>query len=187
MTQKNRKTSGLDIENLMNDIDQQKQLEQTTHESIVEMNQVLDRITEAIGELSDYKIYLMGIIDYIKNAAERIEICTKRHEKAVRELANTIQEIKNVTIKANLDPKQQERLKMQLETHLTRQKQFHESTDRNLRQRLSVFNDEFKRNLDEKGFWCSHKTLVWLASLFFVSVGTIIVEITWWIALHMLR
>lgn len=185
MAIKNRKSSGLDIENMLDGIDQQKEIEQTTNESIKEMNRVLDRINGAIGELEDYKHYLMGIIDNIKTSSQQIEIATKNNQKVCAEISSHIQKLMETPLTTCLDQKSLDKFKVIGDKHLADQKALFDSTDRNMRRFLYSFMDEFKRNLDEKGFWCSDRVFRWLMPVFIASIGFNMLVIVLWIASHL--
>jgi len=179
MATRQPKSSGLNIENMMDDIDKQEEV----NKEIIDLREQLEMIHCACKE-QKYSIQMVDLaVKTINDTANRLDRLSEIYNRILDEIKESIGRVHNVEFTASLDDNSVTAIKNEYDSFINNQKKALNETDRILRDHLSVFNYELSNVLNNKGFWCSSKTFKWLCGIFLASISIIVAEITLLIAI----
>lgn len=177
MAKKYPKSSGLDIEGLMTDIDNSESIQKRSDD----LAELLRRTNQAI----ENQVKLLGLandkVEELKECCKALLNVTSNLNSVYEKVNETIEESRRIKIEATLNDTSIEILKQLHRKFMESEKAQLDALAKSRESQINSFRRNFSDALNEKGFWCSQKTFMWLAGIFFFSVGVIIVEITIWI------
>ena len=177
MTKKYPKPSGLDIEGLMTDIDNSESIQKRSDdlaELLRRTNQAIEKQTKLLGLANDKVEELKECCETLLNVTSNLSIVYEKMKEA-------IDEARHIKIETSLNDTSIETLNQLHRKFLESEKIQLDALAKSRESQINSFRRNFSEALNEKGFWCSQKTFMWLAGIFFFSVGVTIVEITIWI------
>ena len=177
MANRTPKPSGLNIEDMMDDIDKQESIQCETANLDAKLRQIQDAIRRQ-EELSNQLTRQTG---EMKSASEQMEKFTKKAEEILAEINAAIDEAKNVSITVVISDKSVAIIKKLHEQFIEEEKAALKELARSRKEQMDGFRCDFSNAINSKGFWCSPKTFLWLGVIFFFSVAVIIIELTVWI------
>lgn len=179
MTKKQPKSSGLDIEGMMNDIDNQDELKKESEDLSKQLQEIHSAITQ--------QKYLLKNMQFMTESLEQISKKLDRGAEINKEILDDIQtticNTHNVQFTTTLDDVSVAAINNAYNSFLNNQEKALNEMERDLRTHMATFHYDLCKALSSKGFWCSQKEFKWLAGIFFASVSIIIAEITLWIAI----
>lgn len=177
MANRNPKPSGLNIEDMMDDIDKQESIQCET----ANLDTKLRQIQDAIRRQEELSNQLTRQIGEMKSASEQMKEFAKKAEEILAEINAAIDEAKNVSITVVVSDKSVATIKNLHEQFIEEEKSVISKMERSRKQQMDGFRYDFSNTLNSKGFWCSPKTFLWVGAIFFFSVAVIIIELTVWI------
>lgn len=174
MAKKYPKSSGLDIEGLMTDIDNSESIQKRSDD----LAELLRRTNQAI----ENQVKLLGLandkVEELKECCKALLNVTSNLNIVYEKLNEAIEEAHHIKIEATLNDTSIEILKQLHKKFLESEKTQLDALAKSRESQINSFRRDFSEALNEKGFWCSQKTFMWLAGIFFFSVFTILLEIT---------
>ena len=177
MANRNPKPSGLNIEDMMDDIDKQENIQC----EIANFDAKLRQIQDAIRRQEELSNQLTRQTGEMKSAGKQMKEFAEKAEEILSEINAAIDEAKNVSITVVVSDKSVATIKNLHEQFVEKEKAVISEMEICRKQQIEEFRYNFSNTLNSKGFWCSSKTFLWLALTFFSSIGIIIVEITIWL------
>ena len=177
MANRTPKPSGLNIEDMMDDIDKQESIQCET----VNLARQLEKILDAIRRQEELSNQLTRQTGEMKSASEQMKEFAKKVEEILAEINAAIDEAKNVSITVVVSDKSVATIKNLHEQFVEKEKAVISEMEICRKRQIEEFRYNFSNTLNSKGFWCSPKTFLWLGVIFFFSVAVIIIELTVWI------
>ena len=178
MANRNPKPSGLNIEDMMDDIDKQESIQCETANLDAKLRQIQDAIRRQ-EELSNQLTRQTG---EMKSAGEQMEMFTKKAEEILAEINAAIDEAKNVSITVVVSDKSVATISSLHKQFIEEEKAALKELARSRKEQTDRFRYDFSNVINSKGFWCSPKTFLWLALIFFSLLAIIIIKITLWVS-----
>ena len=163
MANRTPKPSGLNIEDMMDDIDKQESIQCETANLDAKLRQIQDAIRRQ-EELSNQLTRQTG---EMKSASEQMKEFAKKVEEILAEINAAIDEAKNVSITVVVSDKSVATIKNLHEQFIEEEKSVISKMERSRKQQMDGFRYDFSNTINSKGFWCSQKTSLWLGLLFF--------------------
>ena len=174
MAKKFPKSSGLDIEGLMTDIDNSESIQKRSDD----LAELLRRTNQAI----ENQVKLLGLandkVEELKECCKALLTVTSNLNIVYEKLNEAIEEAHHIKIETTLNDTSIEILKQLHRKFLESEKAQLDALAESRESQINSFRRNFSDALNEKGFWCSQKTFMWLAGIFFFSVFTILLAIT---------
>ncbi len=179
MAKKQPKSSGLDIEDVMNDIDNQDELKKESEDLSNQLQEIHSAITQQKYLLKDMQF----MTESLEQISKKLDRGAEINKEILGDIQTTISNTHNVQFTTTLDEDSVSAINKVYDSFLNNQKKVLNEVERDLRTHMSTFHYDLCKALNSKGFWCSQKAFKWLAGIFFASVSIIIAEITLWIAI----
>lgn len=177
MANRTPKPSGLNIEDMMDDIDKQESIQCET----VNLDRQLEKIQDAIKRQEELSNQLARQTGEMKSASEQMKEFAKKAEEILAEINAAIDEAKNVSITVVASDKSVATINSLHKQFIDEEKAVISEMEICRKQQIEGFRCDFSNAINSKGFWCSPKTFLWLGVIFFFSVAVIIIELTVWI------
>lgn len=171
------KSSGLNIEDMMDDIDKQESIQCET----VNLDRQLEKIQDAIKRQEELSMQLARQTREMKSAGEQMKEFAEKAEEILAEINAAIDEAKNVSITVVVSDKSVATINSLHKQFIDEEKAVISEMEICRKQQIDGFRCDFSNAINSKGFWCSTKTFLWLGVIFFFSVAVIIIELTLWI------
>ena len=179
MAKNQPKSSGLDIEDVMNDIDNQDELKKESEDLSNQLQEIHSAITQQKYLLKDMQF----MTESLEQISKKLDRGAEINKEILGDIQTTISNTHNVQFTATLDDDSVSAINNAYNSFLNNQEKALNEMERDLRTHMSTFHYDLCKALNSKGFWCSQKAFKWLAGIFFASVSIIIAEITLWIAI----
>ena len=173
------KTSGLNIEDMIDDIDKQESILCETANLDAKLRQIQDAIRRQ-EKLSNQLTRQTG---EMKSACEQMKEFAKKAEEILAEINAAIDEAKNVSITVVVSDKSVATINSLHKQFIDEEKAVISEMEICRKQQIERFRYDFSNTLNSKGFWCSQKIFLWLALIFFFSIAAIIIKVTMWVIL----
>ena len=177
MANRTPKPSGLNIEDMMDDIDKQESIQCET----VNLDRQIEKIQDAIRRQEELSNQLTRQTGEMKSASEQMKEFAEKAEEILAEINAAIDEAKNVSITVVVSDKSVATISNLHKQFVEKEKAIICEMEICRKQQIERFRYDFSNTLNSKGFWCSQKTFLWLGVIFFFSVAVIIIELTVWI------
>ena len=179
MAKKQPKSSGLDIEGMMNEIDNQDELKKESEDLSKQLQEIHSAIEQQKFLLRDMQF----MTESLEQISKKLDHGAEINKEILGDIQTTICNTHNVQFTATLDDVSVAAINNAYNSFLNNQEKALNEMERDLRTRMSTFHYDLCKALNSKGFWCSQKAFKWLAGFFFASISIIIAEITLWIAI----
>ena len=183
MANRNPKPSGLNIEDMMDDIDKQENIQC----EIANLDRQLEKIQDAIRRQEELSNQLTRQTGEMKSAGEQMKEFAEKAEEILTEINAAIDEAKSTSITVVVSDKSVATISSLHRQFVEKEKAVISEMEICRKQQIEGFRYDFSNVLNTKGFWCSPKTFLWLALTFFSSVAVIITEIAVWICMRYIR
>ncbi|MCH5176310.1 MAG: hypothetical protein J1F40_10540 [Prevotellaceae bacterium] len=177
MANRNPKPSGLNIEDMMDDIDKQESIQYETANLDAKLRQIQDAIRRQ-EELSNQLTRQTG---EMKSASEQMKEFAEKAEEILTEINAAIDEAKSTSITVVVSDKSVATINSLHKQFIDEEKAVISEMEICRKLQMDRFRCDFSNAINSKGFWCSSKTFLWLGVIFFFSVAVIIIELTVWI------
>ena len=174
MAKKQPKSSGLDIEDMMNDIDNQDELKKESEDLSNQLQEIHSAITQQKYLLKDMQF----MTESLEQISKKLDRGAEINKEILGDIQTTISNTHNVQFTATLDDDSVSAINNAYNSFLNNQEKALNEMERDLRTHMSTFHYDLCKALNSKGFWCSQKAFKWLAGIFFASISIIIAEIT---------
>ena len=174
MAKKYPKSSGLDIEGLMTDIDNSESIQKRSDD----LAELLERTNQAIGNQAKLLGLANDKVEELKEFCKTLLRVTSNLTIVYEKLNEAIEESHHIKIETTLNDSSIEILKQLHRKFLESEKAQLDALAKSRESQINNYRSNFSEALNEEGFWCSQKTFMWLAGIFFFSVFTILLVIT---------
>lgn len=171
MDKKFTKASSVNIEDLMKDIDNKENFQKEISDfekSLMRFEQIIADYNRMLGTAEKFKEDFYATMTDASSKAENV----------LNNLKKEVEGTKKLIIKTEFKPESINTINALHRKFVEDEKNVLDKLAKSRQQQIENFYYNFSNAINRIGFWCSERTFWWLAGIFFLSAGTIIIVIT---------
>ena len=171
MDKKFTKASSVNIEDLMKDIDNKENFQKEISDfekSLMRFEQIIADYNRMLGTAEKFKEDFYATMTDASTKAESV----------LNNLKKEVEGTKKLIIKTEFKPESINTINALHRKFVEDEKNVLDKLAKSRQQQIENFYYNFSNAINRIGFWCSERTFWWLAGIFFLSAGTIIIVIT---------